>query len=120
MQDALDSGTGKHAHKDYISALRLLVLPFFGDADLDKIDLKALPEFDVWRKKRNNKPFSQGRTPEALQINPLTLKRKSGAKEPYKRDILVYAISSPAKITFRLANGASVLEPDIVNETTNQ
>lgn len=59
MQDALESGTGKQAYKDYISALRLWLIPFFGDTDVDKIDLKALTEFDAWRTQQNKKPFSQ-------------------------------------------------------------
>ena len=32
---------------------------FFGNTDVDKIDLKALAGFDTWRTKQNNKPFSQ-------------------------------------------------------------
>ena len=59
MQDALESGTGKQAYKDYISALRLWLIPFFGDTDVDKIDYKGLVEFDAWRTQQNKKPFSQ-------------------------------------------------------------
>lgn len=59
MQDALESGAGKQAYKDYISALRLWLIPFFGDTDVDKIDYKGLVEFDAWRTQQNKKPFSQ-------------------------------------------------------------
>ena len=59
MQDALESGTGKQAYKDYVSALRLWLIPFFGDTDVDKIDYKGLVEFDAWRTQQNKKPFSQ-------------------------------------------------------------
>lgn len=59
MQDALENGTGKQAYKDYISALRIWMIPFFGSTDIDKIDLAALTAFDAWRTEKNNKPFSQ-------------------------------------------------------------
>jgi len=59
MQDELNAGGGKQAYKDYVSALRRWLIPYFGTTDVDKIDLKALTEFDAWRTKRNNKPFSQ-------------------------------------------------------------
>ncbi len=59
MQDALENGTGKQAYKDYISALRIWLIPYFGSTDVDKIDLAALKAFDAWRTEANKKPFSQ-------------------------------------------------------------
>ncbi|NDW53605.1 tyrosine-type recombinase/integrase [Aliiroseovarius sp. PrR006] len=59
MQDALENGTGKLAYKDYISALRIWLIPYFGSTDVDKIDLAALTKFDAWRTEQNKKPFSQ-------------------------------------------------------------
>ncbi len=59
MQDALENGTGKLAYKNYISALRIWLIPYFGVTDIDKIDLKALTAFDAWRTGQNGKPFSQ-------------------------------------------------------------
>jgi len=59
MQDALENGTGKQAYKDYISALRIWLVPYFGGTDVDKIDLAALTAFDAWRTEQNKKPFSQ-------------------------------------------------------------
>ena len=59
MQDALENGTGKQAYKDYISALRIWLIPYFGITDVDKIDLAALTAFDAWRTETNKKPFSQ-------------------------------------------------------------
>lgn len=59
MQDALENGTGKQAYKDYISALRIWLIPYFGGTDVDKIDMAALKAFDAWRTEQNKKPFSQ-------------------------------------------------------------
>ena len=59
MQDALGNRTGKQAYKDYISALRKWLIPYFEATDIAKIDLAALTAFDAWRTERNKKPFSQ-------------------------------------------------------------
>ena len=58
MQDELDKVGGKQAYKDYISALRRWLIPYFGDTDIAKIDLAALTAFDAWRTAQNGKPFS--------------------------------------------------------------
>ena len=49
MQDELSEGGGKQAYKDYISALRRWLIPYFGSTDIAKIDLTALRAFDTWR-----------------------------------------------------------------------
>jgi len=59
MQNDLDGGAGKQAYKDYVSALRKWLIPYFGDTDIAKIDLAALTAFDAWRTEQNKKPFSQ-------------------------------------------------------------
>lgn len=59
IQDALDNGTGKQSYRDYISALRRWMIPYFGSTDIAKIDLAALTAFDAWRTEQNKKPFSQ-------------------------------------------------------------
>jgi len=59
MQDELNEGGGKQAYKDYISALRRWLIPYFGSTDIAKIDLAALKAFDAWRTEQNKKPFSQ-------------------------------------------------------------
>lgn len=59
MHDALENGTGKQSYKDYVSALRIWLIPYFGSTDVDKIDLAALTKFDTWRTEQNKKPFSQ-------------------------------------------------------------
>ncbi len=59
MQNELVGGVGKQAYKDYVSALRRWLIPYFGDTDIAKIDLAALTAFDAWRTEQNKKPFSQ-------------------------------------------------------------
>ncbi len=59
LQGELENGTGKQSYKDYISALRNWLIPYFRDTDVDKIDLAALTRFDAWRTAQNKKPFSQ-------------------------------------------------------------
>lgn len=59
MQKELDEGGGKQAYRDYISALRRWLIPYFGATDVAKIDLAALTAFDAWRTEQNGKPFSQ-------------------------------------------------------------
>jgi integrase len=59
MQAELDEGGGKQAYKDYNSALRRWLIPYFADVDVAKIDFAALKAFDAWRTERNGKPFSQ-------------------------------------------------------------
>ena len=59
MQNELDGGAGRQAYKDYVSALRKWLIPYFGDTDIAKIDLAALTAFDAWRTEQNKKPFSQ-------------------------------------------------------------
>ena len=59
MQSQLDDGYGKQAFKDYISALQRWLIPYFGNTDIDKIDLRALVEFDGWRTQAHGKAFTQ-------------------------------------------------------------
>lgn len=59
MERELKENGGKQAYKDYMSALRRWLTPYFGNKDIDKIDLAALTAFDEWRTKTNNKQFSQ-------------------------------------------------------------
>ncbi len=59
MRSELDAGGGKQSYKDYISALRRWLIPYFGDTDIAKIDLAGLTAFDAWRTEQNKKPFSQ-------------------------------------------------------------
>lgn len=59
MQEELNAGGGKQAYKDYISALRRWLIPYFGTTDIVKLDLAGLQAFDAWRTEQNKKPFSQ-------------------------------------------------------------
>ena len=59
MQDALDAGVGKQAYKDYISALRVWLIPYFGGMDITTIDMAALKAFDEWREAKHGRQFSK-------------------------------------------------------------
>lgn len=59
MQNELSEGGGRQAYKDYISALRRWLIPYFADKDIAKIDLAELTAFDAWRTEQNGKPLSQ-------------------------------------------------------------
>ncbi|WP_299146552.1 site-specific integrase [uncultured Tateyamaria sp.] len=59
MQDALDAGGGKQAYRDYISALREWLIPFFGSMDITTIDMAALQAFDEWREAKHGRRFSK-------------------------------------------------------------
>jgi integrase len=47
MQEELNAGGGKQAYKDYISALRRWLIPYFGTTDIVKLDLAGLQAFEV-------------------------------------------------------------------------
>lgn len=60
MEEELKAGHGKQAYNDYISALKVWLIPYFSTTDVDKIDLAALTAFDEWRTKEHTKgKFSQ-------------------------------------------------------------
>lgn len=59
MNQDLNAGVGKSAYKDYISALKVWFIPYFGKIDISKINLKALSEFNTWRDEKHGKRFSQ-------------------------------------------------------------
>jgi len=59
MNQDLNAGVGKSAYKDYISALQVWFIPYFGKIDISKINLKALSEFNAWRDEKHGKRFSQ-------------------------------------------------------------
>jgi integrase len=59
MNEDLEAGVGKSAYKDYISALQVWFIPYFANIDINKINLKALTEFNTWRDHKHGKRFSQ-------------------------------------------------------------
>ncbi|MEM6371902.1 MAG: phage integrase SAM-like domain-containing protein [Pseudomonadota bacterium] len=59
MREALDAGGGKQAYRDYISALREWLIPYFGSMDITTIDMAALQAFDEWREAKHGRRFSK-------------------------------------------------------------
>ena len=50
MDDALESGKGKVAYKDYKLLLEKYFIPFFGSKHIDKITEEDIAKFETWRK----------------------------------------------------------------------
>ena len=49
METELANKAGKVVYKDYITAIRDYLVPFFGKHHIDKIKYDTLDDFDVWR-----------------------------------------------------------------------
>ena len=49
LRTALSAGTGKRIYADYCSAIERYLLPFFGNRYFDRIDRRAVTEFEQWR-----------------------------------------------------------------------
>ena len=59
MDAELKEGVGKQAYKDYIQALNMWLVPYFGGTDIAKLDLAAVTAFDAWRTEQNGKVPAQ-------------------------------------------------------------
>ena len=62
MDDALGSGKGKVAYKDYKLLLEKYFIPFFGSKHIDKITEEDIAKFEIWRKE------SMGKVPAASTL----------------------------------------------------
>lgn len=49
MQSELDSGSGKVIFKDYIRVIEEYLLPFFGNYNVDNINVPLLADYSTWR-----------------------------------------------------------------------
>ena len=58
MNDDLDAGVGKSAYNDYISAFQVWFIPYFGNIDISKINLKRFLSLMLGETK-NGERFSQ-------------------------------------------------------------
>jgi integrase len=63
MQKQLDAEAGRKVYKDYIKALNLYFIPFFGKTFITNIDHQKIQDFNAWRKK------VIGRDPKASTLN---------------------------------------------------
>ena len=49
MQSELDSGSGKIIYNDYIRVIKEYLLPFFGNYNVDNINVPLLADYSTWR-----------------------------------------------------------------------
>ena len=49
LRAALAAGTGKRVYADYCAAIERYLIPFFGNRFFDRIDHRAVSEFEQWR-----------------------------------------------------------------------
>ena len=59
MEAEQEQGVGKQAYKDYIQVLNKWLIPYFGGADIAKLDLAVVTAFDAWRTEQNGKVPAQ-------------------------------------------------------------
>ena len=59
METEIREGVGKQVYKDYTQALNKWLIPYFGTADIAKLDLAAVTAFDAWRTAQNGKVPAQ-------------------------------------------------------------
>lgn len=58
LEAELASGLGKPSYKDYISAIRLYLIPFYGNHNIDAITPQIILKFHEWRTQRVGKELS--------------------------------------------------------------
>lgn len=63
MQRQLDAEAGRKVYKDYVKALKLYFIPFFGKTFITNIDHDKIQDFNRWRSKMI------GRDPKASTLN---------------------------------------------------
>ena len=63
MQKQLDAGAGRKVFKDYIKAINLYFIPFFGKTFITNIDHEKIQAFNAWRVEQI------GREPKASTLN---------------------------------------------------
>ncbi|MCH9798342.1 MAG: hypothetical protein K0U17_00245 [Betaproteobacteria bacterium] len=54
----IKAGTARPSEKDYVSAIKLYLIPYYGSYNIDKITPAIISEFHVWRKKKIGRELS--------------------------------------------------------------
>jgi hypothetical protein len=54
----IKAGTARPSEKDYVSAIKLYLIPFYGAYNIDKITPSVISEFHVWRKEKIGRELS--------------------------------------------------------------
>jgi len=55
IEKAIEAGTGKVIYKDYVTAIRNHLIPFFGSKYIDKIGQEEINKFETWRTEKLGK-----------------------------------------------------------------
>ena len=58
LQEEIDAGTAKPSAKDYVSAIKLYLLPFYGNYNVDGIKPAVISEFHTWRRNKVGRELS--------------------------------------------------------------
>ncbi len=58
LEDEINAGTAKPIAKDYVSAINLYLIPFYGNYNVDSIKPATVSQFHVWRKEKVGRELS--------------------------------------------------------------
>jgi integrase len=58
LQDEIEAGTAKPSARDYVSAIKLYLLPFYGNYNVDGIKPAVISEFHTWRRNKVGRELS--------------------------------------------------------------
>ena len=58
LQDEIEAGTAKPSARDYVSAIKLYLLPFYGNYNVDGIKPSVISEFHTWRRNKVGRELS--------------------------------------------------------------
>jgi len=58
LEEEIKAGTAKPIAKDYVSAINLYLIPFYGNFNVDSIKPATVSQFHVWRKQKVGRELS--------------------------------------------------------------
>jgi integrase len=58
LEEEINAGTAKPIAKDYVSAINLYLIPFYGNYNVDSIKPATVSQFHVWRKEKVGRELS--------------------------------------------------------------
>ena len=58
LEDQIKAGTAKPSARDYVSAIKLYLIPFYGNYNIDSIKPSVISEFHNWRREKVGRELS--------------------------------------------------------------
>lgn len=58
LEDQISAGTAKPSARDYVSAIKLYLVPFYGNYNIDGIKPSVIAEFHTWRHQKVGRELS--------------------------------------------------------------